>query len=97
MKQPIFNNNIFRDIKAESLDFDKNKHFIITRVLEYWSRGDFLLLVQLYGKENLRKDIILLKNLSLKTINFLCFYFDLDRNNFICYTKTQSAIVWWKH
>lgn len=95
MKHPIFINNIFRDIDSMSIDFIKHKKYVISRVLHYGSRDDFLALVDYYGYHTLQQEILSINNLSIRIINFLCFYFNLERHQFACYTKKQSTTIWW--
>ena len=88
-KKPILPNHIFWDIQVENLDFDKKKNFIIVRVFE---RGDFKEITQIrryYGDETIISAVKSAKFIDEETFNFLSLYYDIPKDNFLCYRNKQ--------
>ena len=85
----------FWDVKYEDLDYEKDKFFIIEKVLNYGLWNDFVELVKFYGKDTIRKEIIKSAYLKKDVLNFVCEYFDLKRKQFKCYNRRQSSQELW--
>jgi hypothetical protein len=79
----------FWDVRFEDLDFDKDKSFIIEKVMNYGVMSDFVCALKFYGKEIIREEIIKAAYLKKDVLNFVCFYFDLKPIQFQCYSKRQ--------
>lgn len=87
------NSRIFRDIDYATLDINKHKEFIIQRVLMYGSWNDFISLLQLYGANTIKKEVLSIKDLSQEVCNFLSFYFTIPRKKFPCYSNKPSPKI----
>jgi hypothetical protein len=88
-KTPILPKHIFWDVEIDKLDFDKKKNFIIVRVFE---RGDFKEITQIrryYSDETIISCIKNAKFIDEETFNFLSLYYDIPKENFLCYKNKQ--------
>ncbi|MDO8638354.1 MAG: hypothetical protein Q7R43_02170 [Candidatus Daviesbacteria bacterium] len=90
IKLPDFFKQYFWDVDFQSLDFKKNKTFILKRLLD---RGNTQSLIWLEKNYNRKEIEVLLKNtrdLSPKTATFWADYLKLDHNKVICLQKPYS-------
>ncbi len=74
----------------DSLDYDKDRLYIIYRVMNYGLWSDFVTIIRYYGKEIVGKEIIKSTYLKKGVLNFLCFYLKLQPSDFKCYTRRLS-------
>ncbi|MFK7795979.1 MAG: hypothetical protein AB8E82_00895 [Aureispira sp.] len=84
-------NYLFWDIDLNTLDWDKNARFIIQRVIQRGSLNEWKIIKQYYGLEFIKHEILLIRNLDKKTLNFFSTYFDIAKTNFKCFTIQQST------
>ena len=85
----ILPKHLFWDVVYEDIDFDKKKNFVIVRVFE---RGDFPEITKVrryYGDEAILKSITTAKFIEEETFNFLSLYYDIPKENFLCYRNKQ--------
>ena len=83
-------NYLFWDIDLNSLDFIKNARFIIHRVIQKGSIKDWITIKQFYGLDFIKDEILLIRDLDSKTLNFFSTYFGINKTNFRCFTIQQS-------
>lgn len=50
-----FRKALFWDVKVETLDWDKHKHWIIQRVFEYGNDNEVIAVIEHYGKQAIRE------------------------------------------
>lgn len=93
--KPNFANRLFWDIKSDDIDFEKDKFYIIDRVLNYGGWNDFIALLKFYGNETIRTEIVRSSYLKKDVLNFVCFYFNLKPTDFECYTRRQLHQELW--
>jgi len=93
--KPNISRRVFWDIDFESLDFEKDRQFVIDKVVNYGLWEDFVALINYYGKEVVEKEIIKSPYLKKEVLNFLCFYFELKPTDFECYTQRQLMEPHW--
>ncbi len=72
-----FSQNLFWDCHLEDIDLEKNKNYIIGRVLTRGQRKDFDTLITLYSSEEIVAGITKSKELDSKTAHFCCWYFKI--------------------
>lgn len=82
--------HIFWDIDLETLDYKKNARFIIQRVIQKGSLEDWACIKVYYGLEFIKNEILHIRDLDQRTLNFFSTYFGLDKKKFRCYTTKQS-------
>ncbi len=93
--QPQIAERLFWDVKVEVLDFEKDRLYVIDRVMNYGGWNDFLEVLRFYGAEVIRTEIVRSSYLKKDVLNFICFYFDLKPTDFKCYTRRQSHRELW--
>jgi len=81
---PFFSQQCFWDMDYSKLDFDKDKNFIISRVISMGSTNDENELFQYYGWDVIKEEVIKIKYLNKKIHNYLSLLFDIDKKYFRC-------------
>lgn len=94
---PNLSKRIFWDIDVDTLDYEKDRVYIIDKVMNYGLWEDFVALMQFYKKDIVKQEIVKSPYLKKDVINFLCFYFDLKLTDFECYTRRQSQEPHWNY
>jgi hypothetical protein len=95
--KPNISKRVFWDIDFDTLDYDKDRFFIIDKVMNYGMWDDFLAVMRHYGKEVVKKEIVKSPYLKKDVLNFLCFYLDLKPEDFECYTRRQLQEPHWAY
>lgn len=93
--KPLFSKRVFWDVDFDSLDYEKDRFFIIDKIMNYGLWEDFVALMRYYGKEIVKKEIVKSPYLKKEVLNFLCFYFRLKPSDFKCYTQRQLQEPHW--
>lgn len=81
---------LFWDTDISTIDVNKNARFIIHRVIERGTLANWKTIKQFYGLEKIKEEILNIKSLDVKTLNFFSIYFELDKTDFRCYSTIQS-------
>ena len=95
--KPDISKRVFWDIDFESLDYIKDRFYIIEKVMNYGLWNDFIELVKFYGKDTIKKEIVQSSYLKKDVLNFLCLYLDLKPSQFKCYKHRQSTETHWNY
>ena len=90
-----FSPNLFWDIDIDSLDLDKNKRYVIQRVLEYGTLSDWMIIKSFYGINTISKEMQQVRTLEKTALSFLCTIANLKKEDFRCYTLKQSQPQLW--
>lgn len=96
-RRPKLNPHLFWDIDPEKLDFEKNKGFIIGRVLMHGDLEDFRKIKKYYGEKSFLEEAKRLQYLDPKSLNFLSLIFQIPKEEFLCHRKPwkkQQKIFW---
>ncbi len=72
-----FSQNLFWDSKLSDIDLEKNKHYIIERVITRGQLSDFETLLALYPREEIIGGITKSRELDHKTAHFCSWYFEI--------------------
>lgn len=87
----------FWDVDFTAIDTERNKDYIITKILEY---GDFDALKWLFGNfvsDDIQQVLIERRGFSQKTANFWRVFFNLPEDRITCLNKfyqKQPELVW---
>ena len=81
---------LFWDTDIDLIDFNKNARFVIQRVIQKGSIKNWITIKNFYGLNLIRQEILLMRDLDIKTLNFFSTYFDIKKNNFRCYSTQES-------
>jgi len=87
--------HLFWDIDIGSLDAQKNKTIIIERAFDRGDLNDIKLIVNFYGIETIKNEIIKAGFLDKKTICWASNFLKIPKTKFLCYKKIQSPQVHW--
>lgn len=85
----------FWDIDLQRFDEQKNKRIIIERVATNGDINEFKKIIEYYGLDVVRKELVNAGNLDKKTLNWLSHIFSLDKKEFKCYSKILSNQKHW--
>lgn len=78
------NKALFWDVHMDSLDKEKHARFIIGRVVSRGNCTDWTQLTSIYGLDRMKQEVVSIRSLDRKTLNFLSVYFDLEKTDFRC-------------
>ena len=92
-----FSNNLFWDIEETELDTEKNRRFIIERVLSRGKISDWWALIQLYSLDTIKKEVVQIRYLDKVTLNFCSTFFHIPKTQFRCYNQPQSIQKLWQY
>lgn len=87
--------HLFWDIDKTKLDIEKHKRLIIERVMNRGNLKDLNILFQIYDVDSIKHELLNIGYLDKKTLNWAAIFFNLNKTDFKCYTKTQSNQIHW--
>jgi hypothetical protein len=82
---PVFSERCFWDQDYTKLNFYTDKRYIITRVVSYGSQNDHIELFRYYGWDVVKNEVIKIRYLNKKILNFLSIIFEIDKSKFRAY------------
>jgi uncharacterized protein (DUF2461 family) len=92
-----FSRHLFWDVDVHAVDLQKNRNWLIRRVLEKGLMKDWELLQQVYDKDQLRSAVKALRSLEKKATSFACAVLDLEQTELRCYKNRQSQNPPWPY
>lgn len=98
IKKKIIDNlsqHLFWDVDGGKLDFDKDRKFIIHRVLDYGLLTDWKIISDYYGIPAIAKTTLSIKDLDKKSASFIALLSGIPKEKFKCYTSKQSTQKHW--
>ena len=95
--KPDISSLAFWDVDFEKINFQKNSLFVMEKVLNYAPWDDIIKLIKYYGEDRIRKEIVNSTYLSKEVLNFVCFYFRLSPDDFICCNTRRSQNPLWHY
>ena len=95
--KPYIAKRVFWDVNFETIDYEKDRFFVIERVMNYGLWDDFIELVHFYGKTIIKEEIVKSSYLKKDVLNFLCFYLHLKPAQFKCYKRRQLTEAHWNY
>ena len=87
--------HLFWDTDYQKIDAEKNKKWIIHRVLDYGLLKDWKLIHNYYGLKEIANVVIQIKDLDLKTMTFISILAKIPKEEFLCYSIRQSTPTHW--
>lgn len=91
----LLSKHLFWDTEIRNIDIQKNKSFIIQRVLEYGLWNDWKLISQWYGITEIGNIATQFRTLDSKALAFIINITGLSIKNFRCYTTKQLTKTPW--
>lgn len=92
-----FSKNLFWDVDASDLDAKEHARFIIERVLTRGLMKDWWTLIHLYDWETIKTEIVQIRYLDKRTLNFCSTFFHIPKTEFRCYNQPQSIQELWQY
>lgn len=78
---------LFWDTPLENIDDQKNRRFIINRVLERGNREDWLLTLNFYSLNVIVKEAQQMRSLDPKALAYIACVGNVPKESFRCYTQ----------
>lgn len=75
-----FSKELFWDSEVEDINLQKNRRYVIERVISRGRMQDFKVLLSLYSIEEIKSAVRQSKELDPKTRHFCSWYFDIPQN-----------------
>ncbi|OFY50654.1 MAG: hypothetical protein A2X22_04165 [Bacteroidetes bacterium GWF2_49_14] len=86
---------LFWDINAAELDPVKHRRLIIERVFSLGTLDELRVILQFYGKEIIREEIMKVGYLDPKTFSFVVSYLKIPKTKMTCYIRKQLRPQHW--
>jgi len=88
---------LFRDVEPSKLDLEKNKRFIMERILMKGSLKDVFALLKYYGLEAIKTEITQSRYIDKRTLSFCSVLFHVKKEDFRCSKLKQSMTPHWNY
>ena len=89
--------NLFWDFNVNTLDEQINKTIIIERVFTRGDIPDIKTIVQFYGIDTIKQEIVKAGFLDNKTLKWTSNFLNIPKTQFRCYLKKQSNLIHWNY
>ena len=83
---PVFSLQCFWDTDTTVFDYEKDKSFIIARVVNNGTSNDESLMFKYYGWETVKEEALKIKYLNKKILHYLSCLFGVDKKYFRSYS-----------
>ena len=90
---PDFSKGCFWDMKMENIDFEEAKKYIIGRVLSNGNSDDVMKLFDYYGIDTVKSEIVNVKYLDKKTLNYYSITLNINKDKFRAYHNKAETWV----
>jgi len=87
--------NLFWDIDLSKFGDSLNKRLIIERVFSMGDLNDVKEVIQFYGIETIKREIVEAGYLDNKTLSWISNFLNIPKTKFKCFIKRQSNPVHW--
>ncbi len=95
--KPNLNKALLGDIDYSKIDFEKHARFVIGRVLMRGNLQDWREIKRYYGIELIKKEVVKIRYLDKKTLNFCHIIFNIKKEKFRCYNTEPSIQKLWNY
>jgi len=86
---------LFWDSDYDRIDWEKRAQYVIGKVVSMGTIEDWNQIKDFYGLERIKKEMLQIRFLDPKSLNFLSTIFNIPKEQFRCYTMKQSAPQHW--
>lgn len=97
LKVEDFSATLFWDVDKAQVDFEAHRDFVIEKALLHGTWADFLLILNAYGKDVIKKCVQKLRYMDNRTMHFVSVYFGIPKTDLRCYTTKQSNLTHWDY
>ena len=91
----VMSSHLFWDIDLSRFDMEKNKRLIVERIFMMGNKSQIRNIIQFYGLETIKKEIVKAGNLDKKTLNWVSIFLKIPKSKFTCFIRKQSTAVYW--
>ena len=94
LKKPLLSKlseYLFWDCNADQLDPYIDINMVLERVFSRGTENDEREIFVFYGKNFIKKNIVNIKYLDIKTLNYLSIILDIPKEEFACYKRSLSG------
>ncbi|MCF8267244.1 MAG: hypothetical protein K9I69_04110 [Ignavibacteriales bacterium] len=89
--------SLFRDISFNELDFEKNARQVIATLIMRRSFSDWKTILDYYGVERLKEEVVEIRDLDKRTFSFCSAYFEIPGEKFRCFNTEPSIRKLWDY
>lgn len=86
---------LFWDVDPEKLDAETSKLLITERVLTRGTLEEFRQLIRFYPEKEIKQIVVRIGYLDSKSLHFISEYYNIPKEDFLCYKKQQLNPVHW--
>lgn len=86
---------LFWDTDYTKVDWENRAQYVITKVVSFGTLEDWNQIKAYYGLDRIKEEMIQVRSLDPKSLNFLSVIFDIPREQFRSYTWKQSSPQHW--
>ena len=90
-----FSEHLFWDVDVDKMDIDRYPAFVIQRVLEYGMWEDWTQIRSYYSMQTIKDEVMNLRTLFPKVLNYISLYTDTDKKDYRCYKLAQLHPTLW--
>lgn len=90
-------NKAFWDVDLNELDFEKHARFVIAKVFNDGTWEDQIAVMNYYGPDRLKKEVLFIPYLRLNVVTYLCLLLDLKKEDFLCCKPKQLPQLHWDY
>ena len=87
----------FWDVAFDKIDFETDSLFVMNKVFNYGLWSDILEVLNYYGIERVKNEIVQAAYLKKTALSFLCLILELDESDFKAYQRRQARKQIWVH
>lgn len=77
--------SLFWDVDISEIDDEKNKRFIIQRVLERGTHNDWILINKRYSLQGIVQEAMQMRSLEPKALSYIAIMGNVPKEEFRCY------------
>jgi hypothetical protein len=85
-----FRKSLFWDVNPETIDLEKDKAFVIERVLERGNTAEWLYIKEKFGLSKIKEEALKAGYLTKDTLQFCSVYFSEPFEKFRCWQKQME-------
>lgn len=89
-KDTVIRPSLLWEYDLNNFDWIAMRGIVVQRVLERGRMDDYYAMLNLYGWEGVREAMRTIPYMNRKNMNFVCFVFDLKKEELRCYTMRPS-------
>lgn len=86
---------LFWDTDIKNIDWEKHSGYVIERVISLGTLNDWKQIIQYYGLERIKKDMLRVRYLDKLTLNFCSTLFNIPKEKYRCYKHQQLTKQHW--